>query len=350
MKKPAPIAEMIARKAFGAPKFQQAWNVHMQAFGPILAPAYAECYTARVHLINILNKISRQDVEGAKTTMETLKRSCGCDTDEEMALWYFLEGLCGEVSGDIPAMVDGYMQAGNYHHHFYLPHLKIAKAAHQASDFDIASAEYCKALVRIREMKPGEARDKLLASALTNLASCLTYMHRYEDAMANLTEAKRTMQLPLMEVTEAILLAAMDREEEMEAILIALAEADHPAYDEILDKCSAIMHGEDPHFRPLPADENAFAPFWQWFAENEETLLRLYAENPQALNEQVSRRLRPCFPFEADVQRTIPYVHITPPEVCFFDFHNCSLTGAYAALIEACPAEIARRWEFFIET
>ncbi len=349
MKMPSKLVETLARKATAAPKFQQAWSAHMQAFGPILAPAYADCYTARVHLINILNKISRQDVEGAKTTMETLKQSCGCDTDEEKALWHFLEGLCGEVSGDVSVMVEGYMQAGNYHHCFYLPHLKIAKAAHQFGDFDVASREYCKGLECIRAMQPGEMRDRLLASALTNLASCLTYMHRCDDAMATLEEAKRTMRLPLMEVTEAILLAAMDREEEMEAILVALAEADHPAYDEILDTCSAIMHGEDPHFHPIPADESAFAPFWQWFAENEAELLRLCEAVPERANQMMSERLLPCFPFEQKRHRRQAYVSVQSPEIYFFDFYSRSLADGYEALIEACPAAIAARWEFFIE-
>ena len=82
MKKPSFLAEKIAQKAFQSVKFQQAWQVHMQAFGPILAPAYSDCYTAKVHLTNILNKISQRDVAGAKSVMETLLKSCGCDTDE----------------------------------------------------------------------------------------------------------------------------------------------------------------------------------------------------------------------------------------------------------------------------
>ena len=96
MKKPAALAEAIAKKAFNSPKFQQSWQVHTQAFGPILLPAYEECYTAKVHLTNILNKISVRDIAGAKSVMETLIKSCGCDTPKEKALLCFLEGLCCE--------------------------------------------------------------------------------------------------------------------------------------------------------------------------------------------------------------------------------------------------------------
>lgn len=44
------LADKLAQKSFNSPKFQESWAVHMQAFGPILEPAFAEDYQARVHL------------------------------------------------------------------------------------------------------------------------------------------------------------------------------------------------------------------------------------------------------------------------------------------------------------
>ena len=173
MKRPGKLAEMIAKKAFDTPQFQQSWAVHMQAFGPILAPAYQVCFTAKVHLTNILNKISRHDVEGAKATMQTLLQSCGCESSEEQALLAFLQGLCCEVAGDQMHMFALYTQAGYHQHRFYLPHLKCARFAHESGQLDIALAEYSKALPLIRELPEGPARTKLLGSALTNTASCL---------------------------------------------------------------------------------------------------------------------------------------------------------------------------------
>lgn len=126
MKKPSGLAEMIARKAFHSPNVQQSWQGHMQAFAPILEPAYADCYTAKIHIINILNKISRGDVNGAKEVMETLVKSCGNDAEADKALLCFMQGLCHEVTGSKMGMFSQYTQAGYHGHHFYLPHLKCA--------------------------------------------------------------------------------------------------------------------------------------------------------------------------------------------------------------------------------
>ena len=354
MKKPSFLAEMIAKKAFNTPKFQQAWQVHMQAFGPILAPAYADCCTAKVHLIDLLNSISRGDIAKAKTVMERLTGSCGCDTPAEKALLCFLQGLCCEVSGDRMGMFGLYTQAGYHGHHFYLPHLKCAKFAHESGQLDIALAEYCKALPLIREMPEGPGRQKLLGSALTNTASCLTYMHRYQDAETLLKEARQTGPVARIETVEAVLLAALDREEEMEACLVALAEANDPDYDHILDLVTKIINGQDPHFTAQPVDKEAVAAFWQWFAENEKHLLTLYNERGEELPEEfislLCEHMEPCFPFEHPPVELGSVESDDLPEVIFFtNSFNRSVNAGYGTILEACPADIAGRWNFTAE-
>lgn len=354
MKRPGKLAEMIAKKAFDTPQFQQSWAVHMQAFGPILAPAYQDCFTAKVHLTNILNKISRHDVEGAKATMQTLLQSCGCESSEEKALLAFLQGLCCEVAGDQMHMFTLYTQAGYHQHRFYLPYLKCARFAHESGQLDIALAEYSKALPLIRELPEGPARTKLLGSALTNTASCLTYMHRYQDAEALLKEARQHGPVARIEAVEAVLLAAMDREEEMEACLVALAEADDPDYDHILDLVTDIINGQDPHFTPQPMDEAAISAFWQWFAENEASLLALYnqrdEELPAEFTQQLEDHLAPCFPFgHAPVAFGTTEDDGTPELFFFTGSYNRSVNAGYIAIIEACPADVASRWNFTVE-
>lgn len=354
MKRPGKLAEMIAKKAFDAPQFQQSWAVHMQAFGPILAPAYPDCFTAKVHLTNILNKISRRDVEGAKATMQTLLQSCGCETSEEKALLAFLQGLCCEAVGDQMHMFALYTQAGYHHHRFYLPHLKCARFAHESGQLDVALAEYSKALPLIRELPEGPARTKLLGGALTNTASCLTYMHRYQDAEALLKEARQHGPVARIETVEAVLLAAMDREEEMEACLVALAEADDPAYDHILDLVTGIINGQDPHFTAQPVNEEAVAAFWQWFSENVEHLLALFNQQDEELPEEfvdlVREHIEPCFPFEHPPVELGSTRDEVPPEVIFFtNSFSRSVNAGYGTIIEACPADVASRWSFTAE-
>lgn len=354
MKKPSGLAEMIAKKAFNSPNVQQSWQIHMQAFAPILEPAYADCYTAKIHIINILNKISRGDVGGAKEVMETLVKSCGDESEADKALLCFMQGLCHEVSGNKMGMFSMYTQASNHGHHFYLPHLKCAKYAHESGELDIALSEYFKGLNCIQEMPEGPARTRLLGSTLTNAASCMTYMHRYQDAQAALEEARQTGPVPRIEAVEAVLLAAMDKEEEMEACLVALAEANDPDYDHIRDLVQAIMDGRDPHFCAQPVNEEAVAAFWQWFAENEEALLALYSQRdeelPETLTQALDAHMEPCFPFKhAPVEFGTTEDEGVPELFVFTDVYNRSLTEGLNELFAACPADIAGRWAFTVE-
>lgn len=354
MKKPPAFAEMIAKKAFQSFQFQQSWQVHVQAFGPILLPAYDGCYAARVHLTNILNKISRGDVDGAKSVIETLIKSCGCDTPEEKALMCFLEGLCCEVAGNQLGMFSKYARAEGHGHRFYLLHLKNARYAHTSGELDVALTEYIKALPLIRNMPETPARAKLLGGTLTNTASCLTYMHRYQDAEALLKEARQTGHIPRIETVEAVLLAAMDREAAMEACLIALAEANDPDYDHILDLVTNIINGRDPHFTPQPVNEESIAAFWQWFAENEEQLLSLYnqrdEELPEAFTQLLDAHIAPCFPFDHPPMEYGTTEDEGPAEIFFFtgSYHR-SLNAGCMAIIDACPTDIASRWTFTAE-
>lgn len=211
MRKPSTLAEMIAKKSFDSAPFQQAWSVHMQAFGPILAPAYPDCYTARVHLTGILNKLSRRDVAGAKATMQQLQHSCGCPTDAEKALWFFLEGLCGELSGDAGAMTRGYRQCCEFQHDFYLPHLKLAKATYAAGDFDDAYRLYMTAAAVLDRLPPDNQRNLLLSSALTNAASCLASARRFDDALALLKKVRTVAPNSAIDAVEAAILSAMQK-------------------------------------------------------------------------------------------------------------------------------------------
>lgn len=351
MKKPAALAEMIARKAFNAPQFQQSWQAHMQVFEPILSPAYADCYTAKVHLTNILNKISRRDIDGAQSVMETLVRSCGCDTPEEKALLCFLKGLCCEVSGNMMAMFSQYTQAGDYGHSFYLPHLKSARFAHDSGQLDVALTEYCKALPLIRKMPESPMRTKLLGSTLTNTASCLTYMHLYEDAAALLDEA-RTMDVARIEAVEAVLLAAIGQRAETEARLAALV--DDPEYEHICTHVRSILDKHDPHFHAQPMNEEAITAFWKWFSDNEQQMLALYNQRDEQLPEEfvqlLDAHLAPCFPFEHPPMEYGTSEDEGPAEIFFFtgSFHR-SLNAGCMTVIEACPADIASRWVFTAE-
>ena len=55
------IADKLAEKTFHSATFQKSWNVHMQAFGPILQPAFENNYQAKVHLCAALSFMSNRN-------------------------------------------------------------------------------------------------------------------------------------------------------------------------------------------------------------------------------------------------------------------------------------------------
>lgn len=186
---------------------RQSWELHRQAFGPILEPAFAENQQARILLIDALNHISRRDI---RRGMELLKELLPwCLSEEDKAAWTFFVGLCFEMGGGKDQMLQWYEKAGEFGHRFYLPYLKLAKAAHSAGQFEKAAGYYEIAIACLLEMEEQEREEDILGSAYTNLTSCFTMLHRYPQARATWKEAQKYPQQPGADATAAILYAAM---------------------------------------------------------------------------------------------------------------------------------------------
>lgn len=60
---------------------QRSWNIHMQAFGPILSEAFKGNIEARAALTAALNHISRQNVKRGLELLRALKDHCRCSAD-----------------------------------------------------------------------------------------------------------------------------------------------------------------------------------------------------------------------------------------------------------------------------
>ena len=193
---------------------QQSWEVHRQAFGPILEPAFAENQQVRILLINALNHISRREV---KRGMELLKQiHPHCIYDEDRAAWAFFVGLCFEMGGAREQSLEWYEKAGEVGHRFYLPYMKIAKAAYGASQFEKAATHYKTAISCLLEMSEDARDEVILGSAYTNLTSCLTMLKRYQEAEAAWKNAQKYPLQPGAAATGAILYAAMGDPEKTE--------------------------------------------------------------------------------------------------------------------------------------
>ena len=230
---------------------RQSWEIHRQAFGPILEPAFQENQQARILLINALNHISRREV---KPGLEILKQLGEfCIYDEDKAAWAFSVGLCFEMGGGTKQMLHWYAEAGKYGHHFYLPYLKLAKAAHNDARFETAKGYYEAAIVCLLEMPETDRDNEILGSAYINLTSCLTMLHAYPAAEAAWEKAKCYPLQPGADATAAILYAAMGNKEKT-AQHIAALEQRFPAWvARTRTMTQQILQGIHPAFPPQDA-------------------------------------------------------------------------------------------------
>ena len=224
----------------------QSWEVHRQAFGPILEPAFEENPQMRIRLIAALNYISRRET---KRGMEILKEiGPYCIYDEDKAAWSFCVGLCFEMAGAKKQMQEWYEKAGQSGHRFYLPYLKLAKVAHSDGRLEDAKECYEMAIKCLLEPPEDDRDEIMLGSAYTNLTSCLTMMHRYKDAEAAWKKACYFPPPMGAEATGAVLYAAMGNPEKAEAYLGELGKKCPDMVDMIRETTQRILEGTHPDF------------------------------------------------------------------------------------------------------
>lgn len=186
---------------------RQSWEIHTQAFGPILEPAFAENLPVRILLIGALNHISRREIQRGLEILKEIQPHCVYD--EDRAAWAFFVGLCFEMAGAREKMLQWYAQAGKIGHRFYLPYLKLAKAAHGSGQYKAARAYYETAIACLLEMPEKDLDPTILGSAYINLTICLTTLHRYADGVKAWRAAQCYPLPPGAFATAAVLFAAM---------------------------------------------------------------------------------------------------------------------------------------------
>ncbi len=225
---------------------RQSWEIHRQAFGPILEPAFAENQQVRILLINALNHISRREV---KRGMELLKElQPHCIYDEDKAAWAFFVGLCFEMGGAREQMLEWYEKAGEIGHRFYLPYLKLAKAAHSAAQFEKAKVYYQTAIECLLEMSENDKDEVIIGSAYTNLTSCYTMLHQYTEAEEAWNTAQQYPIQPGAYATAAILYAAIGNAEKTAEYIDRLS-VKFPAWvAQTQQMTQQILNGTHPAF------------------------------------------------------------------------------------------------------
>lgn len=340
------FADKLAKKTYFSVKFQQTWQVHEKAFGPILTPAFADDYPSRVHLAAALNNISRQEIKKAFRRLMRLQKACVTDADR--AAWSFFLGLAFQYAGDQDNMAACYAEAGRYHHRFYLPYLSLAKYGHQEARFDNAEAYYRLAIRCLEETGSDFENQKILASGYANLASCLTMMHRFEEASAALeASGKLTPDFPQRFAAEAILCAALDQPQKVAECLDRL-DALAPQLTEVTDQTARkILTHQHPQFckyDEAPDPEKTLA-FWNWFTENQQ---RLREQAVDGQPEEFTLDMKVNFPY---MERPIHLVIRKTGDRCLLEISDYYMTALRCDLEDLLfdrPKELNEIWDFSI--
>lgn len=340
------IADKMAQKSFASPEIKKSWAVHMQAFGPILKPAFAEDYQARIHLCAALNHISSKNLPQALLKLNGLQKRL--QTDADKAAFFFTMGLFCETAGKTEEMVALYSQANSLGHKFYLPYLKVAKFYLDNCSYDQAETNYRAAIDCFTATGLSDSDKLLLGSAYTNLASSLIMMHRYEEAEAALeTSRSFCADAPGRAAPEAVLHAVRGETEKLEACLNVLKSHVPFAWESIKKSTDKILAGTDPMFFPVCVDMEKIHAFWNWFAASQQDLhTKLDQQKYDTAMADIANHLLETFPFLEQP----PYVAFGKNAAGYViqlkDMFAIGISAAYASLMEACPEEVKASWQF----
>ena len=340
------LAEKLARKAFNNNAVQKSWQAHTQVFGPILEPAFIENYQARIDLTAALNYISNRELQKGFKKLQSIQKSCS--TDEDKAAWLFCMGLCFEMANMKDEMLEYYQGAGKYGHSFYLPYIKIAKTAHNDAVFEVAEANYKKAIQCLMEDETVKQKRDILGAAYTNYASCLTMMHRYEDAEEALEKSIEILPEQKGRAATEAILAAAKGDAEKAHYYTEIVEAESPdSYEMTKNTVCSILENRHPQFSRIALECCAIDSFWNWFVSNESVLLeKLAAEEYSTVFQMIQPQLKAVFPF---MERELEFGIEPKGNTClitFADFFMASLEHGYEELVNAVPESLMNHWDF----
>lgn len=342
------FADKMARKSFESAQIQQSWNVHMQAFGPILEPAFEENYQAKVHLTAALNFISNRNFSKGWSKLQEVQKFC--ETDEDKSACLFFMGLCCEMAGDREQMLQLYEYANEYEHEFYLPYMKVAKFYHERCVYDVAQINYCSAIECFNNQEVDEQKKIILCSAYVNMASCLTMMHCYDEAQDALDESYAISSNSLDRLAvEAVLYAACNDEELAKKCLTKLKAEKPILYDNVQKTVESILDKSNPMFFPVQVDEENVKGFWIWFAVySDELRNRLDKEEFEEGLEPIAEALLKTFPFMEEP----PYIALGENENGYVielrDMYIVAVMDAYEKLMNSCPETVKEQWQFAV--
>ena len=340
------FADKMARKAFEKDDVKRSWEIHLKAYGPILEPAFQNNLQARVHLSAALNMISGRNLAGALLKLKALQKSLATDADK--AAYIFCFGLYCETAGNPEQAAACYAQSIQYGHSFYLPYLKVAKYYLSSRMCKEAEENFRKAIGCFSAVGLSDDDKAVLGSAYTNLASCLTMQHRYDEARAALDSAAKLGTDAAGRAAAEAVLFALDGDEAKVAECLALLKGPEVAAA-VKKNTDGILARTDPMFFEVPVEDTRIAAFWTWFAGYEAEMEKLLdKEKYDDGLTPVARQLLAAFPFLEAIPNVGLGKNAKGYVVELKDYYAVGVVAAYEKLIAACPGDIAEKWQFII--
>ena len=317
------------------------WQTHMQAFGPILAPAFSEDLQARLRLLVALNHISqRQCTEGRQILLKELKDRC--QNDQDLAAYRFFMGLSFEMEGNRVQMRNWYSRCCKLKHNFFMPHLKLAKFYHGEMFYDQAVTHYQTAIELLKKEKDRD--PAVLGATYANLTGCLTMMHDFKAAEAAWFA---TVQFPLQTnsyATAAMLYAAKGDREKAYAYLGQIDEKFQDLIQGTTASIEKVLTKQHPHFNRIAVDPQKITDFWKWFVSQEE---RFTQRSPKIFDE-LAKQVQAVLPFMPHFTRYRCMKQKDGYFYSFCDFYSISVHYGLAELLRACPQDLQMRWNFSV--
>ncbi len=342
------LADKLAKLSFNSAGFQKSWQVHMNAFGPILEPAFVEDYQARVHLTNWLNKISQGDAAGSLPLMKKLQKYI--ETDADRCLYYFCCALCFRSMQVDEQYYDAMEQCVALKPRFYLPYVDLAQQQLFGNFFDEAVENFRAALKYYPENQVNLQNPRTHAVLCCNLAAGLLFLHRQDEARAALEQARKICDTPDVCAVEARFFALAGDAEGVKECVARLNAADAELAERIGQDAEKILRREHPHFFEIPTAPKSIAAFWKWFDQNAaELAASLNSGDPSQAVQSIQEQLHILFPYAE-----APLIGEIGSEngmliLRLKHYHSKSLVPGIAQLLAAFPEKYAQTWRFIAD-
>lgn len=346
------LADRVMKNGAFKSRLDEAWQVHMNVFGPILEHAFEGDDAMRIELTAALNMLSRADFAGSLGKLAHIGKKVRTDADKA-AFWFFT-AFALDASGQADSAKILYMQSLEVEKDFHMTHTKLGKIAYAQGIYDMALDCFANAKRCIEENWHGgqPEKERALGAAHLNLSGCRMMLH---DLAGAKEECKRSEELaPKIGGRAGIkaLMCALEGDGKQAQEQLRLVKNEMPAaYDELSRQVGMILEKKHPHFYEAPVEDGKIAGFWQAFEREEKEFCQLADEER---NDEFARKmnelLKPVLGhirergFDCSCGKNGGMYGMVLP-----DFYSVGLRAGYERLIEMCPGEIAKRWEIQIE-